>query len=1726
MKLRWNRLGRRCMALVLAVMLLAGMMPAAFAAGADANDPDAVKKVTSVGLDSDNLTLTVGEEKDIEAFVIPGDADNKEVYFRISGISGNPIAWASNDPGQGNLKRKIKAISKGTANITVMSAENSKLTATCKVTVNDVEAPSVTVTRIAIREAYNTSVTNNGTVKVRDTLELEAEVTYSDSSQMVTNNGITWTSSNPLIATVNSNGLITGVKEGNAKITASSGNVQSNAFTVQVQKRELAIEKITLDSTAEVAVGSEITLVAQKEPWDAENLPIKWRSDNKAVATVDAASGEVHGIKVGTANITAYSEADSGVYATCRVTVTNPVQSIAFDNPPATLKVGDTVNFALTINPPEATNASIVWSSSNAGVATVKDGAVTGLKAGETTITAAVQGSPTIKDDWKLTVEDVAVSNVILDESSLTLGINETKQLIATVLPENATNKAVTWQSLNKSVADVDNSGKVTGYVAGEAEIQVSSVADGTKLAKCTVTVKSYNVTGVTLDRTTAEIPVNGKVILKATVQPNNASNKEVTWESSDTAVATVKDGEVTGCMKGKATITAKTKDGDKTATCEVTVSTTAVPVSSISLSPSSASLDVGQTVALEPSIDPQNATDQTVTWSSNDESIAKVNGGVVTAVSVGQAVITATTANGKTARCTVNVNMAGSIQFEPQLSLAPGTSKTMSVTLPTGASISKAESENTAVVTVSYSGSNVTVKASGQAKVGAKTKVHVSAGGKTQTCEVTISEFTLSLSSSTLTLNPNQEATLSVNGIPEGAKASAVWKNSAPAYATYSGSGTSRTIKGKAAGSTTITVTPTVNGKQYAAMTCNVTVNRPVAGTMRYRTEENEPVSFIANDFNEICISLTGKALSSVVFEQPSSNQGRLYYDYSDKNSYNQEINPSTKYKSSGSPYIHKVSFVPKNGYNGTATINYTAYSMNSETYTGKIQISVGTGGDDDDYGDLEYSVDRNRTLNLSVNDFNDYCNDETGYNLNYIRFTDLPSSSRGILYYRYSSSNSRVSTGTNYYRSSSPYLDYISFEPASNYSGTVTIPFTGYSTNNNRFTGEVIIHVDDDYRRGGDVTYRTSKNRSVNFNASDFNSYCRDESGNNVNYVRFTSLPSSSRGTLYYKYSNSSSSKVSTSTSYYRSSSAYLDDITFVPANNYTGTVTIPFNAYDTSGRRVSGAVVITVGNDSSSDSGDISYDTAKGRSVNFSVSDFNRFSNDETGYNLNYIRFRSLPSTSRGILYYKYSNSSSTKVSTSTSYYRSSNPYIDDITFVPNDSFTGTVTIPFTAYNTNGKQATGDITIHVGQGSGDDINYSAQAGRTVNFSVNDFNNYSRTVTGYNLDYVRFSLPSTATGTLYYQYSGSSSSRVSASTSYYRNSSPYLDEVSFVPANNSVTSAKISFTGRSTDNTSFSGTVNISYNGTQQNNPISGTAGTIHYASTGVPVAFQTNDFVTVCNNWGQSSLNSVRFSIPDEASGKLYSGYLSPANTGTPVNASINYMVSGSPALSSVAFVPAAGFTGTAVISYVGTDRNNRSFSGSIEVSVSRPAASAVFADVGSSYSWAASSIDYLYKSNVVSGIDASHYAPAQNISRGDFVLMLYRAFDLRTTATSSFYDVPSESYYAQAIAAAKALNIASGTTDGRFNPADSLTRQDAMLLIQRTLNATGKSTPYGATSALGSFGDGGLVAPYAQNAVAALVQSGIVSGNDHGMLNPGGTLSRAEMAIILHRVLTKL
>jgi hypothetical protein len=173
-------------------------------------------------------------------------------------------------------------------------------------------------------------------------------------------------------------------------------------------------------------------------------------------------------------------------------------------------------------------------------------------------------------------------------------------------------------------------------------------------------TTATVSVTGVSMEKTATTILVGSTETLYATVLPDNATNKSVTWSTSNAAVATVSNGTVHAVSAGTATITVKTADGGKTATCNVTVSATAVAVTGVSLNKSSTTLTVGGTETLTPSFTPSGATNQNVTWNSSNTAVATVSNGTVHAVSAGTATITVTaadTTNGtKTATCAVTV--------------------------------------------------------------------------------------------------------------------------------------------------------------------------------------------------------------------------------------------------------------------------------------------------------------------------------------------------------------------------------------------------------------------------------------------------------------------------------------------------------------------------------------------------------------------------------------------------------------------------------------------------------------------------------------------------------------------------------------------------------------------------------------------------------------------------------------------------------------------------------------------------------------------------------------------------------------------------------------------------------------------------------------------------------------------------------------------------------------
>ena len=243
------------------------------------------------------------------------------------------------------------------------------------------------------------------------------------------------------------------------------------------------------------------------------------------------------------------------------------------------LTEGDSADLTATVSPSNADNQSVTWDSNDKSVATVSNGKVTALKAGSTSITVkSVDGGFTASCAVTVVAKTVDVSSVTLSKSELTLTEGESETITATVKPDDATDKTVTWSSSDPEVATVDG-GVVTAVKEGTATITAKA---GDKTAACEVTVKKNTVAveSVELDKSELELAEGESATLVATVKPDDATDKTVTWSSSDPEIATVDGGVVTAVKGGTATITASA--GDKTATCAVTVKADEHPLAAL----------------------------------------------------------------------------------------------------------------------------------------------------------------------------------------------------------------------------------------------------------------------------------------------------------------------------------------------------------------------------------------------------------------------------------------------------------------------------------------------------------------------------------------------------------------------------------------------------------------------------------------------------------------------------------------------------------------------------------------------------------------------------------------------------------------------------------------------------------------------------------------------------------------------------------------------------------------------------------------------------------------------------------------------------------------------------------------------------------------------------------------------------------------------------------------
>lgn len=942
-------------------------------------------------------------------------------------------------------------------------------------------------------------------------------------------------------------------------------------------------------------------------------------------------------------------------------------------------------------------------------------------------------------------------------------------------------------------------------------------------------------------------------------------------------------------------------------------------------------------------------------------------------------------------------------------------------------------------------------------------------------TCTITVSPADptgVSVTPTALELAPGYTGQLTATVLPATAPQTVTWRSGDKAVADVDQSGT---VTGISAGKTQIFAT---SSTQEAA--CTVTVQGIVLDKAELQDQDLK-----VGDRYELDYTLYGPSLQGKGVTWTTSDAAVVRVD---------------------SGYLYAVA-------EGTATI--TAKVNGFANYTDSVSVTVKRNTAEV----ITASAGAGTPLSFSTlrTQFQNRASTVLGESLSYISGLSVPTD-QGTLYYRYASSDDTgagVGTSERYYvnpGSGQVGLSEITFVPKVDFSGTAVISYTGYASGTSFFQGTIEVEVDAQK----DVTYSTGNGEAVQFNADDFAQVCRSRTGRELKYVTF-SLPDSSTGTLAYQYLSSQypGTAVRASTQYYYTGSPALGSVYFVPADGFDGKAVITYTGWDTNRQSFQGRLVIQV--ETEEQSGSIEYDVAQGGSVTFDDSDFNSLCRDLTGSSLDYVRF-TLPSSSKGTLYYNSTASSSDRVTTSQKYYRSASPYLDRVIFQAEEDFSGTVSIPFTGWSNDGSSFSGTVSIRV-SGQADTITYRVSSGDSVEFDASDFNDAARDVTGETLRYIRFTLPSSSKGVLYYDYDdGDYASKVSESRNYYRTQSPYLSEVSFVPAASFSGTVSISFTGWTTENSRFTGTVEI-----QVTN--SDSASEIVYTTAYQPVTFRVSDFRTACSARGLGTLESVQFaSTSVSGAGRLYSQYNGFRTANSEARTGTRYYPAKSPELSSVTFVPRVGYQGTVTLTYTGTDSRNRTYQGRVRIIVSPNTASAYFSDVAYSYGWTAPAVDYLYENGVVNGTGAGQFSPARAITRGSFLAMVDRALSLPRTSQKTFPDVPANSYYASAIQAAYGLGIVEGYSDGTFRPDAPLTRAAACAILYRAMQAVGWSIGTENTGLLNAYADGSSVPVYARGAMSALLQAGVITGTSAGKLEPGRTMTRAEMAVILARALT--
>lgn len=633
------------------------------------------------------------------------------------------------------------------------------------------------------------------------------------------------------------------------------------------------------------------------------------------------------------------------------------------------------------------------------------------------------------------------------------------------------------------------------------------------------------------------------------------------------------------------------------------------------------------------------------------------------------------------------------------------------------------------------------------------------------------------------------------------------------------------------------------------------------------------------------------------------------------------------------------------------------------------------------------------------------------------------------------------------------------------------------------------------------------------------ELNDRAKEKIGYDLDYISALSA-NPDEGVLYFGYASPESPGmgVGNSDCFYKNPSASqmgIKDVTFVPDKSFGGTTLISYVGYG-EGVPFAGRIRVTVEN-----SGDVSYGAESGKPVFFSAEDFSAACKIKTGQALRYVTFR-LPAKSQGVLYQSYNAAGQymPAVTTGTKYYVFGSALrLDEVVFVPAEDFVGTVNIPYTGTDSSGNVFSGNVCVTVNAGSGDKdswvegaVSYTTTGERVI-FAGADFEQACLKANGQKLSYVSFTLPAASEGKLYRDYVSSAKPGI-AITANTRNTVTDLSKISFVPTSGFAGTVTIPFTGADVTGKAFSGTVVIRVLTYEVQ---------VDYYTAAIPVTFDPEDFRFSCVGALKKKLASVEFlALPSAYEGRLlvnYKGW----GSGTQAEMGVRYYYSGTPGIKQLTFVPSADYQGVVELPYVGYDSDGNSVRGIALIHVSRSYAKVEFSDLAG-YANVIPAVEFLKENGVIGGYSDGTFRPTAATSRAAYAAMVCRLFGFKAEVTGDPYpDVKKDSWCAETAAAARKYGVVYGDKKGMFNPTAAVTKQQAVVMLQRAMEAAGKDISAASTSILLNYRDSASVSGYARAAMANMIALGVVEGDYYGYLKPDAPITRAEMAVILYRLL---